>query len=87
MDRKSFGKRGATHLKKKRLVNSMETQKAMLHEIESVKKDMVTLKSQVNSITDKFSDRMLSKDDKKALDAAIKAYKNKKLKSFNDVFG
>lgn len=65
----------------------METQKTILQEIQSVKKEMVNLKSQVNSINNKFSDRILSKDDKKALDEALKEYKKKKLKTFDDVFG
>ncbi len=86
MNRKPFGKKAATHLKKKRLVSDMETQKTILHEIDLMKKETVNLQSQVNSINDKFSDCILSKDDKKALDTAIKAHKKKKLKSFNDIF-
>jgi len=58
----------------------------VMNEIGELKKVMVSMKQEVDFIKDVFEDRFLSADDKKAIDEALEAKKEGKLKSMKEVF-
>ena len=58
-----------------------------MQEIIELKKVVIDIKQEIDFIKDIFEDRILSKDDKKAIDETLKAEKVGKLKSMKEVFG
>lgn len=67
----------------------METkyQHSVMQEIVELKKVVIDMKQEIDFIKDIFEDRILSEDDKKAIDETLKAEKSGKLKSMKEVFG
>ena len=65
----------------------METksQHSIIREIIDLKKVVIDMKQEVDFIKDIFEDRILSEDDKKAIDETLKAEKLGKLKSHEDL--
>ncbi len=61
-------------------------QDSVMHEIGELKKVVVDMKQEVDFIKDRFKDRILSEDDKKAIDETLEAEKSGKLKSMDDAF-
>jgi len=70
-------------------VYTMETksQQSIIQEIINLKKIVIDMKQEVDFIKDIFEDRILSEDDKKAIEETLKAEKLGKLKSMKEVFG
>ena len=62
-------------------------QQNMMQEIIELKKVVIDMKQEMDFIKDIFEDRILSEDDKKAIDETLKAEKVGKLKSMKEVFG
>ena len=64
-----------------------KSQHNVIQEIIELKKVVIDMKQGVDFIKDIFEDRILSEDDKKAIDKTLKAEKIGKLKSMKEVFG
>ena len=62
-------------------------QQNIMQEIIELKKVVIDMKQEMDFIKDIFEDRILSEDDKKAIDDTIKAEKSGNLKSMKEVFG
>jgi hypothetical protein len=63
-----------------------EFQDTIINEIGELKKVVVDMKQEIDFIKDRFEDRILSDDDKKAIDETLEAEKAGKLKSMDEVF-
>jgi len=63
------------------------SQKNIMEEIQDIKSIVTDMKQELDFIKDRFEDRFLSEDDKKAIDETLKAEKEGKLKSMKEVFG
>lgn len=59
----------------------------IMHELGELKKVVFDMKHEIDFIKDVMEDRILSDEDKKAIDETLKAEKAGKLKSMEDVFG
>lgn len=68
---------------------TMETksQHTIIQEIIELKKIVIDMKQEVDFIKDIFEDRILSEDDKRAIDETLEAEKFGNLKSMKEVFG
>ena len=61
-------------------------QDIVINEIGELKKVVIDIKQEIDFIKDRFEDRILSEDDKKAIEETLEAEKSGKLKSMNEVF-
>jgi len=61
-------------------------QATVISEIGELKKVVVDMKQEIDFIKERFEDRILSEDDKKAIDETLEAEKAGKLKSMDEVF-
>ena len=61
-------------------------QDTVISEIGELKKVVVDMKQEIDFIKERFEDRILSEDDKKAIDETLEAEKEGKLKSMDEVF-
>lgn len=59
----------------------------LMQEIGEIKKVVLGMKSELDFLKDKFEDKFLSEEDKKALDETLEAEKNGELKTMKEVFG
>jgi hypothetical protein len=67
-------------------VNMALVEQDIMHELGAIKKVVVTMKEEVDFIKERFEDRVLSDDDKVALDETFDAHKKGTLASMKDVF-
>ena len=61
-------------------------QDTVISEIGKLKRVVIDMKEEIDFIKDRFQDRILSSDDKKAIDETLKAEKTGNLKSMDEVF-
>ena len=61
-------------------------QDTVIDEIGELKKVVIDMKQEIDFIKDRFEDRILSDDDKKAIDETLEAEKTGSLKSMDKVF-
>jgi len=61
-------------------------QNTMINEIGEIKKVVIDMKQEIDFIKERIEDRILSDDDKKAIDETLDAEKSGKLKSMDEVF-
>lgn len=61
-------------------------QDTVISELGKLKKVVVDMKGEIDFIKDRFEDRILSDDDRKAIDKTLEAEKAGKLKSMDEVF-
>ncbi len=59
----------------------------LIQEIIELKKVVIDMKQEIDFIKDIFEDKILSENDKKAIDETLKAARVGKLKSMKEVFG
>ena len=62
-------------------------QHSLIQEIIELKKVVIDMKQEIDFIKDIFGDKILSENDKKAIDETVKAARVGKLKSMKEVFG
>ncbi len=60
--------------------------KNVINGIGEIKKIVIDMKQEIDFIKERFEDRFLSIEDKKAIDETLKAAKEGKLKSMDEVF-
>lgn len=61
-------------------------QDTVISEIGELKKVVVDMKQEIDFIKERFEDRILSEDDRKAIDKTLEAEKAGKLKSMDEAF-
>ena len=61
-------------------------QDTVINEIGELKKVVISMKQEIDFIKDIFKERILSDDDKKAIDETLEAEKTGNLKSMDEVF-
>ncbi len=67
-------------------MTEIKFQNNVMHEIGEIKKVVTGVKKEVDFIKSVFEDKFLSDEDKKAVDEALEAKKQNKLKSMKEVF-
>jgi hypothetical protein len=66
---------------------SMNAQGNVFQEIVQIKKAMSSMQHELNALKETLQERLLSEDDRKAIDETLKAEKQGKLRSMKAVFG
>jgi hypothetical protein len=67
-------------------MSELKLEKNVISEIEELKKLVIDMKQDINFVVERFEDKFLSEEDKNAIDETLKAEKEGKLKSMEDVF-
>ncbi len=64
----------------------LKLERDAINDIGEIKKIIIDMKQTIDFVVERYQDRFLSDDDKRAIDETLSAKKEGKLKSMNEVF-